>query len=101
MISGPKECGKTSFCVRLLVNIYRLCTVPEFQYIMWCSSEDSAVPREKFADALRRIICHSGIPNFEEKGSDGPRLVVLDDLLNEAYSGTCAVSSTRAVITGT
>jgi hypothetical protein len=37
------------------------------------------------AGAGRRIINHSGIPDFE-KAINGPSLVVLDDLLNEAYS---------------
>jgi hypothetical protein len=45
----------------------------------------SAVLREQLAEAGRRIAFHKGIPDFEE-ASDGPRLVVLDDLLSEAYS---------------
>jgi hypothetical protein len=45
----------------------------------------NAIPREQLAGARRRIIYHRVIPDFE-KASNDPRLVVLDDLLNEAYS---------------
>ena len=84
-ICGPSGCGKPSFCVRLIANLDRLCTVPDFRDIVWCFSEDSAIPRKQLATAGRQIIYHGGIPDFEN-ASNGPRLVVLDDLLNEAYS---------------
>lgn len=51
--------------------------------ISWCFSEDSAIPSEQLAGSGGRIIYHRGIPDFE-KASNGPRLVVLDDPLNEA-----------------
>jgi len=51
---------------------------------LWCFSEDSAVPREQWADSRRKVY-HKGIPDLKE-ASDEPRLVVLDDLLYETYS---------------
>jgi hypothetical protein len=54
----------------------------DFCDIVWFFSKDSAVPSDQFAGIRRRILSQS-IPDFE-KASDGPRLVVLDDLLNEA-----------------
>jgi len=59
--------------------------VPDFRDIVWCFSVDSAIPREQLASAGRRIIYHRSIPDFKS-ANNGPRLVVLDDLLNEAYS---------------
>jgi len=58
--------------------------VSEFWDIVRYFSENSAVPCEQLLGA-RRIVYHKGIPDFEE-ASDEPRLVVLDDLLNKAYS---------------
>jgi hypothetical protein len=57
----------------------------DFHDIMWRFIEDSAIPLEQLASAGRRMVYHRGIPDFD-KASNGPRFVVLDDLLNEAYS---------------
>jgi len=85
MICRPSGCGKTLFYVRLISNIDKLCTVSDFQDIVWCISENPAISSEQLAVIGRWLIYHRGIPDFEE-GSNDPRLVVLDDLLNEAYS---------------
>ena len=50
IVSGPTGAGKTSFCMKLLQNIDSLCTVSKFKGgIIWCYSEVTAVPREKFS----------------------------------------------------
>jgi hypothetical protein len=107
LISGPSGCGKTSFCVRLISNIGTLCTEPNFRQILWCYSENAAVPREQLAQVGKPVAYHRGVPDFEnrtEGGCDGARiLLVLDDLLNEVYwrdvcnlfTGTLASSSSR------
>jgi hypothetical protein len=58
-----------------------LCTVEKFSEIVWCYSENAAVPTE-----LKKIVSfHVGVPKFQNKKEE-PRLVVLDDLINSAYS---------------
>jgi hypothetical protein len=58
-----------------------LCTVEKFSEIVWCYSESAAIPTE-----LKKLVSfHIGIPKFENKKGE-PRLVVLDDLINSAYS---------------
>ena len=52
MISCPSGCGKKSFCVRLFVNLDRLCNESDFRDIVWCFSEDSAVLREQLAERV-------------------------------------------------
>jgi hypothetical protein len=54
----------------------------------------NAIPREELAGARRRIIYHMGIPDFE-KASNGPRLVVLDNHLNDAYSRDVCIIFTK------
>jgi len=66
MIIGPTGCGKTSFCVRLIANLDKLCAVSDFHDIVCCFSEDSAIPGEQLAGTGRRIIYHKGIPDFEK-----------------------------------
>jgi KaiC/GvpD/RAD55 family RecA-like ATPase len=83
IISGPSGCGKTSFCIPLIANLDRLCTVSDFRDIVWCFSEDSAIPHKQLAGAGRRIIYNRGIPDLQRAIND-TRLVVLNDLLNEA-----------------
>jgi hypothetical protein len=53
---------------------------------MWCFSEDSPIPREQLAGEGQRFIYHRGIPDFD-KASNSSKLVVLDDLPKEDYSG--------------
>jgi len=56
----------------------------DFRDIVWCFSENSAVTREQLAGARKRIVYRRGNPDFEE-ASHKSRIIVLDDLLNDAY----------------
>ena len=94
MICGTIGCSKTSFCVLLIANQDELFTVPLFRDFVWCFSEDSAIPRELLPGAARRITYQRGIPDFD-KASNGQWLVVLEDLLNEAYSAEVCVVFTK------
>jgi len=58
--------------------------VSDFRDIVWFLNEKSAISRERLACEKRCIVYRRGIPDFEEK-SDGRILVILLDLLNEAY----------------
>jgi ABC-type dipeptide/oligopeptide/nickel transport system ATPase subunit len=81
IISGSSGSGKTAFCTRLIKHLKELCTVEKFSEIVWCYSENAAIPTE-----MKKIVSfHVGVPKFQnEKGK--PRLVVRDDLINSAYS---------------
>jgi len=83
-VSGPSKSGKSSFCIRLLQNLDSLCSERDFGgSIIWCYSEKTAVP--KFQQSPSNTIYHEGVPeNFG--GGGKPRLVFLDDLLNDVYS---------------
>jgi hypothetical protein len=51
-------------------------------------SEGSAVPQEELDVEGKRFVYHRGIPDYE-KANDGPRLVVLNDLLHKASRDVC------------
>ena len=86
IISGPTGSGKSTFCIRLLQNL-KLCTEQEFNGgIVWCFGERSAVPDPKLSELNNTIRVHKGVPdNFVNKNGK-PCLIILDDLLDVAYS---------------
>ena len=54
IIGGTTGSGNSTFCIRFLKNLDTLCTEPNFPgEIIWCYSEQSAVPRQLLA-ALRK-----------------------------------------------
>jgi hypothetical protein len=81
IISGCSGSGKTVFCTRLIKQLKELCTVEKFSEIVWCYSEAAAIP----TDLKEGVKFHIGVPEFQNKKGK-PRLVVLDDLINSAYS---------------
>jgi hypothetical protein len=57
-----------------------LCTVERFSEIVWFYSEAAAIPTD-----LKSVKFYVGVPAFPNiKGE--PKLIVLDDLINSAYS---------------
>jgi hypothetical protein len=69
-------------CIRLLQHLDTLCNEQNFRRgIVWCYSEKSAVPTHELGT---KIHYHEGIPTEIGKATGG--LIIIDDLLNEAYS---------------
>jgi hypothetical protein len=83
VICWPTGSGKSSLCIRLLQNLDTLCTEQDFRGgIVWCYSEKSAVPTHELGN---KIQYHEGVPTEFGKAT-GAYQLILDDLLNEAYS---------------
>jgi len=80
-VSPPTKTGKTSFCIRQLQNLEGLCSEREFGCgIFWCTSEKTALPKRQQLPSNNTY--HGGV--LENFGGGGePRLVILDDLLND------------------
>ena len=86
IVSGPTGSGKTSLCIKLLQNLEKLCTESKFKGgIIWCYSEETAVPREKLRKLGRTIQYQEGLPEYFGNAQGEPSLIILDDLLNRFY----------------
>jgi hypothetical protein len=90
IISGPKGSGKSSFCIRFLQNLDSSSTESNFEGgILWCYSEKAAVPTRELAllrKKKQKVFYHEGLPSNFGNARGLPSLLILDDLLNEAYS---------------
>jgi len=85
IVSGPSCSGMSYFVIRFLQNFHYLCTEPTFAGgIVWCYGEKSAVPSRHQLPANVRY--NEGVS--EDFGSENgePCLVILDELLTDAYS---------------
>ena len=87
IIAGPMWSGMSIFCVRFLENISSLCTEHTFKGgVLWCFSERASI-NTKDQDALYlNIHYHEGEPVDFKNPRGEPCLLLLDDLLNDAYS---------------
>jgi len=77
IVAGPSSCGKSTFVIRLLECREQLCDV--FKNIVWFHSENNA-PHH-----LKNVTFVKGVPDFENP-QNVPTLIVLDDLMDSAYS---------------
>jgi len=86
IVAGPTGCGKTSFVIKLLRNLDSQCTESRLEGgIIWRYSEETAVPRQQISKLGLNISYQEGLPESYGNARGEPSLIILDDLLNEAY----------------
>ena len=62
IVAGPTGSGKTSFCIKLLRNLDTLCAESRFGgRIIWCYSEETAVPRQQLDKLGLNITYQEGL----------------------------------------
>ena len=84
IVAGPTGSGKTSFCIKLLRNLDTQCTESRFGVgIIWCYSEETAVPRTQLDELGLNITYQEGLPEKYGNALGEPSLMILDDLLNQ------------------
>ena len=87
IISEPISSGKSLFCLRFLQNLDSLCTEQDFVGgVIWCYIERTAVPKQQLALLRKNIRINEGVPENFDNTQGKPRLIILDDLLNDVYS---------------
>jgi len=87
IVAGPSSCGKLTFVIRLLDCTEPLCDVV-LTNIVWCHSENNA-PHH-----LKNVTFVTGVPAFENP-ENVPTLIVLDDLMDSAYSTKVSLLFTK------
>jgi hypothetical protein len=95
IVSGPTGLGKSSFCIKVLQNLYTLCTEQNFDGGIWCYSERTAVPSQQLATLKGYIKFHKSVPANFDNAQGRPTLIMLDDLLNEVYPKDVSVHFTK------
>jgi len=83
IISGPSGSGKSSFCLRFLLNLDALCTKRDFDGgVIWSYSDKTEVPSP--TDLPKKDVhFNEGVPIDFKIARGRPCLVILDDLLND------------------
>ena len=77
IVAGPSSCFKSTFVIRLLERTVQLSDIA-FQNIVWGLSENAP-------HYLKNVSFVKGEPEFENP-ENVPTLIVLDDLMDSAYS---------------
>ena len=82
LVAGPSASGKSTFVARVLENLDTLIPDTKFDRIVWCSGSD-------YRPSLQRPVITTfqhGVPtDIHEVATGRPCLVVLDDLMQDAY----------------
>lgn len=81
MVVGPTKAGKTVFVKNLIENIDRM-ILQDIDKVLWFYTEDQ--PAYKTLE--NKVVFNEGLPDLEQLKSmcDGNKLIVLDDLMQEA-----------------
>jgi hypothetical protein len=63
IIGGSTGSRNPTFCIRFLQNLDTLFREPNFAGgIIWCNSEQSAVPRQQLKALRKNVQIHEGVP---------------------------------------
>lgn len=88
ILAGPSGSGKTTFLKNLLNFKNKMFNI-NFKKIIWCYAETNAKPD------IAGVTFHKGVLNDFNNDSNEPRLIILDDLMNTAYSTTVSELFTK------
>ena len=82
IVSGPTQCGKTSFVLRLIDNL-ESAVEPLIRKILYCYNEYQP---DKFDTYRSRVQFYKGLPSLQMFDGREPTLVIIDDLMGETNS---------------
>lgn len=85
IIAGPSGCGKTTFTRQLIENLHRMID-KQIHKIIWCHAETNALPKDLKISKNTQIEYFQGIPEEFDNPTNKPILVILDDLMMDAYN---------------
>jgi len=99
IIGRPAGSGMSTFRIRFLQNLDTQCTQPDIPgRIIWCYTEQSAVPQQQLAALRKDVQVHEGLPENIENSQGLPCFFIIDDLLNEVFHEPFVTCLPREVI---
>lgn len=79
LLAGPSMSGKSTFLKNILKNQDYMFN-KKFHRILWCYSESSSKPD------IEGVTFHRGVPEDIQNSNETPMLLILDDLMGDAYN---------------
>lgn len=101
IVCGPSGCGKTYFIAQLLNNIDTSFDT-QINKVIWCYTEDNSINYIKNMTiqsnnpTLHEIEFIKGVPSSFENPNNDAILIVLDDLMMDAYNSQVSNLFTRS-----
>lgn len=101
IVCGPSGCGKIYFITQLLNNIETSFEKP-IDKVIWCYTEDNSInhikdlTRKSTNATIKNIEFVKGIPSTFENPDNDAILIVLDDLMMDAYNNEVSNLFTRS-----
>lgn len=85
IIAGPTGSGKSHIVFRLIKHRKEMINT-EFEKVIYCLPPQQNIKIPDFIKSDRKVVFHSGIPDFNRFQNGNPYLIILDDLMNDANS---------------
>lgn len=85
ILAGPTGSGKSHIVFRLIKHRETLIN-HSMEKVVYCLPPAQKIEVPDFIQNDRKVIFHTGIPNFEKFSSGKPCLIILDDLMSETNS---------------
>lgn len=85
IIGGPTGSGKSHIVFRLIKYRSEMIDT-EFEKVIYCLPHEQTIKIPDFVRNDKRVVFHSGFPNFDKFNNGKPYLIILDDLMNDAKS---------------
>lgn len=82
ILAGPTGSGK-SYIVFRMIKFRNEVFSTEYDKIIYCLPAGQKIAIPDFIKLDKKVIFHSGIPNFDEFADGKPQLIILDDLMND------------------
>lgn len=82
IVSGPSQCGKSTFTCNLLKNLNRMVNI-KINTVEWYNTEKAALPKDVHNNNNFKLRLFDVIPDEFTNCEGQPLLIILDDMMND------------------